>query len=215
MIKLFILLFCFCALNLKAQNGIDISHHNKLNDEDWKELINKKNIKFVYIKASEGKNFKDPNFKINYDKARQHKLLIGAYHFYNDGISPKDQFNNFISITKKYKLDLIPVIDFEKNGFKNKYKKYDRLENLRQLISLFYDYYNVYPIIYSDYILYNFTYSEIKSLVDYYWINCYNSFFCNFIKSDIKQYRININEKEIDFNITKNLNDFKIKSKVE
>ena len=206
---IFILLFYSMSLN--AQNGIDISHHNNLTDKDWAEIL-KNNVKFVYIKASEGKSFKDPAFKKHYNQAKKHKLLIGAYHFYNDNCSPESQFNNFINSVKGYELNLIPVIDFETGGFRNNYNKYNRLENLRELILLFYDYYNVYPIIYTDYYLYNSTYSEIKSITDYFWINCGNKFFSKFIEADIKQYRISINKKEIDFNTTDKLSKIIIKN---
>lgn len=207
--KVILLLICFLSLNVNAQNGIDLSHHNKLNDRDWSEIINY-NVKFVYLKASEGRSFKDPAFKKYYSQAKKYKLLVGAYHFYNDEVSPREQFNNFVNATKGFKLDLVPVIDFERKGFRSSYDKYDKLENLRQLVLLFYDYYNVYPIIYSDYILYNFTYSEIKMLVHYFWINCGYKFLCPFVNSEIKQYRINVNKKEIDFNIVKNINNIKL-----
>lgn len=203
-ILLFTLLF---SLSLKAQNGIDISHHNNLNEKDWMEILNK-NVKFVYIKASEGKCFKDPDFKKNYNQAKKYKLLVGAYHFYNDKVPPIAQFNNFVNATKEYKLDLIPVIDFERKGFKNICDKYDRLENLRQLVLLFYDYYKVYPIIYTEYLLYNFTYKEIKSLVNYYWISCKYSFLFPFVNGDIVQYVTRINNKELDYNVTNKLKNF-------
>ena len=38
-------------------NGIDISHHNRV---DWKQIKADKDIKFCYIKATEGKSFRDP-----------------------------------------------------------------------------------------------------------------------------------------------------------
>ena len=38
-------------------NGIDISHHNRV---DWKKIKADKDIKFCYIKATEGKSFRDP-----------------------------------------------------------------------------------------------------------------------------------------------------------
>ena len=203
-----VVLICFLGLNIKAQNGIDLSHHNILTDKDWKKIINK-NVKFIYLKASEGKFFKDPSFRKHYNQAKKYKLLVGAYHFYNDNVSPKEQFNNFVNATKGYNLDLIPVIDFERKGFRNNYDKYDRLENLRQLVLIFYNYYKVYPIIYSEYLLYNFTYPEIKSLVNYYWISCKYSIFKTFVNADIVQYTTTINGKEVDFNMSKNINKLK------
>ena len=47
-------------------NGIDISHHNKVNCDEIKK---DSNIKFCYMKATEGKSFRDPMCKQHAIKA--------------------------------------------------------------------------------------------------------------------------------------------------
>ena len=48
--------------NTKRQyDGIDISHHQ--GKIDWKEVAKDKQIKFVYIKATQGTSIKDKNYE--------------------------------------------------------------------------------------------------------------------------------------------------------
>lgn len=64
----------------KGFDGIDVSHHN--GQIDWKTLRkNNKNIQFVYVKATEGKNHVDKNYLINASEAHKQKFKVGIYHF--------------------------------------------------------------------------------------------------------------------------------------
>ena len=49
-------------------NGIDISHHNVV---DWKKIRKNKDIEFCYIKATEGKSFRDPMCKKHAKRAKK------------------------------------------------------------------------------------------------------------------------------------------------
>ena len=58
--------------------GIDVSN--------WQGYIDYSQVKqdgidIVYIKASQGSDFKDPYFDINYDNAKANGLNVGFYHF--------------------------------------------------------------------------------------------------------------------------------------
>ena len=57
--------------------GFDISHHQ--DDINWKKYPQK--FQFVYLKATEGGDYKDPKFQENWLKAREHGFHVGAYHF--------------------------------------------------------------------------------------------------------------------------------------
>ena len=128
----------------KTYNGIDISHHN---DVCWKCIAEDPYVKFCYIKATEGKYFVDRKCETNARDAKQIGLQIGLYHYFRTGISAKDQFNNFNKIFKKIESDLIPVIDVESIG--NDFSDINKVnKNLSELISLFYNEYKCYPIIY-------------------------------------------------------------------
>ncbi len=95
-------------------DGIDVSSYQK--DIDWSATAQDKNIKFVYVKATEGATYRSRHYQINIDNARQHGILVGAYHFFRPNISVERQFLNFTSIVKKEEQDLIPLIDIEVRG---------------------------------------------------------------------------------------------------
>ncbi len=90
--------------------GIDISHHQK--EIDW-PLLDQNGINFVIMKATEGGNFKDPRFKINWHKSKQTNLLRGAYHFYTFCKKALLQAQNFIQVVPKESNTLAPVVDIE------------------------------------------------------------------------------------------------------
>ena len=48
-------------------------YHNKLTSEDWAQLKSR-DIKFVYLKVSEGASYKDPMRFRHYNKAIQHGM---------------------------------------------------------------------------------------------------------------------------------------------
>ena len=69
-----ILAWYFCST--EQYNGVDISHHN---DVKWEALSNDSNIQFCYIKATEGKSFKDSDCSYNVKKANECNLHVGIY----------------------------------------------------------------------------------------------------------------------------------------
>lgn len=99
--------------------GIDVSHY-RLN-----ELINTSqldSISFVFIKATEGKNYINPNFYKEWNVAIKNKLYKGAYHFYRDKIDPMVQADYFYSKIKTVldSTSLPVVLDVEKESFSSK-----------------------------------------------------------------------------------------------
>lgn len=62
-----------------AFNGIDISHHNRV---DWEKIKENEAIKFCYIKATEGKSFRDPMCHKHAKHARENGLHVGLYHYF-------------------------------------------------------------------------------------------------------------------------------------
>ena len=128
--------------------GIDISHHQ--GDVDWEALNTGHHpdapISFVYIKASEGSDFKDLRFKENFENARKHGFIRGAYHYFSTTSSGVSQANLFISMVKLGKGDLPPVLDIEEKP-KNK-KKY--IEEVKVWLKKVEEHYGVKPIIYAS-----------------------------------------------------------------
>ncbi|KAI0736426.1 glycoside hydrolase family 25 protein [Fomitopsis betulina] len=58
--------------------GVDISSYQ--GTVDFKTLVSN-GISFVYIKATEGTTYQDPDFSANYDGATSAGLIRGGYHF--------------------------------------------------------------------------------------------------------------------------------------
>lgn len=110
--------------------GIDISHNNG-GKIAWDSLYvmtdNKrrtvrdpysakeiKPVSFVFIKATEGASFKDPDFKDNWREAGKTSLRRGAYHFFRSSKDGETQARNFISTVGDMRIkDLPPVLDIE------------------------------------------------------------------------------------------------------
>jgi lysozyme len=92
--------------------GIDVSAHT--GNIDFKKLMNQK-IDFIYIKATEGEDFVDPKFEMNYSNALN-ILPIGFYHFFRFNKSGKIQANNFLNNIRDKKTNLPLVIDVEEWG---------------------------------------------------------------------------------------------------
>lgn len=93
--------------------GIDVSHHNPNPDFNQAKAAG---VEFVYIKASEGATFRDPQFQPNALNALKAGLHVGFYHFAHPGINqPEDEVKNFVDAISIFKYDLIPVLDLEVN----------------------------------------------------------------------------------------------------
>lgn len=96
--------------------GIDVSRHQGLIDWSKVKKWQDNPLHFVYIKASEGRSLKDRNYDYNIQEARKHGLLVGSYHFYTSWLEPVSQFEQFKSVIKSQKQDLIPMLDLEHKG---------------------------------------------------------------------------------------------------
>ncbi len=90
--------------------GLDISNHN--GDIDFDQVA-ADDYQFVFIKASEGKTYRDPAFGRNYRGARDAGLKVGAYHFFRNNRTGQEQADNFLTAIRGAALDLPVVIDLE------------------------------------------------------------------------------------------------------
>ncbi|SHF68710.1 glycoside hydrolase family 25 protein [Dysgonomonas macrotermitis] len=131
--------------------GIDISHHNPI--LNWIEVKNE-GVSFAYIKATEGITHDDRNYPYNYKLAKENGVRIGSYHFYNFGVSGREQAKHFIKVATCEPGDLLPAIDVEHSPA-NPYSK-DTLfvrsviKELKILENELYEYYGHHPIIYTN-----------------------------------------------------------------
>jgi lysozyme len=89
--------------------GIDISKW----DGNWDASKAKQaGATFVYIKASQA-TYTDPQFLVNWQKAKDAGLLRGAYHYLDYTMPGIDQANYFADLLKNDPGELTPVIDYE------------------------------------------------------------------------------------------------------
>lgn len=95
--------------------GIDVSHHQ--GNIDWEVVGEADDLKFAFIKATEGERMHDKLFTQNLHGARNARLKVGAYHFFLPGVDGKTQFENFRKVVGK-DIDLKPVLDLEETKAK-------------------------------------------------------------------------------------------------
>ena len=130
-------------------HGIDVSHHQ--NNIDWKALkemqVKEIKIGFAFIKATEGLERVDNDFRRNWFNAKQSSLPRGAYHFFISSKSGKAQAQNFIETVSLKKGDMPPVLDIETaNGA----SATDIQQRAKDWLDMIERHYKVKPIIYTN-----------------------------------------------------------------
>ncbi|WP_299843947.1 GH25 family lysozyme [uncultured Roseovarius sp.] len=96
--------------------GIDVSHFN--GDINWQNMA-ADGVKFVYIKATQGKDIVDAKFEANWTGAKAAGLKVGAYHFLSSLDPAEEQVTNFLNTYQKLGVekggdaDLPAVLDVE------------------------------------------------------------------------------------------------------
>ncbi|XDD52120.1 GH25 family lysozyme [Leptospira sp. WS92.C1] len=122
------ILFVYPSKEKYPIRGIDVSNHQ--GKIDWTQ-IPKSEISFVYIKASEGGDFKDKSFRYNWEEAKKAGLKVGAYHFFTLCRNGNEQADNFIATVPKETNSLPPVLDLE---FTGNCKDRPKIENVQKEI---------------------------------------------------------------------------------
>ena len=168
------------SLKTYPVQGIDVSHHQ--GEINWSS-IPKDKVKFVYIKATEGGDWRDPMFTQNWTGAKNSGFEVGAYHFFTlcrDGITQAKNFMNLVDTSNGM---LPPVIDLEYVG--NCAARPSREEFLLQLSDFVQEWQTFYmrkPVFYTTKEFYH-DYLEGTDFVSYsLWIRDI------FAKPDVKDY---------------------------
>lgn len=153
--------------------GIDISHYQ--GEIDWELLqnamIEKSPIRFVVMKATEGASKVDPSFNENFQQAREYGFIRGAYHFWSNKSSARQQAYFFLDKVPLEVGDLPPVLDVEHKPADKSVEDFQR--DVLTWLHIVEDRYHVKPIIYT---YYKFKMTNLNSPVfdDYpYWIAHY------------------------------------------
>ena len=100
-------------------HGIDVSKYQQSISWEDVKAMNVKGVKinFAFIKATEGTERIDENFRRNWFNTQKSGIARGAYHFFISSKSGKAQAENFLETVRLQKGDLPPVLDIEQaNG---------------------------------------------------------------------------------------------------
>ena len=152
--------------------GVDVSSYQASIDMN---KLKEQNIKFIYIKATEGSKMQDNNISENWENAKNADLLSGAYHFFSYDSEGKTQAENFINtLGKEIKGRLLPAVDVEYYGDKEKNPpdKEDVVRELKIFLETLEEEYGVKPLIYTRADIYN---KYLKGEFDQYkkWISSF------------------------------------------
>ena len=129
--------------------GVDVSSYQADIDMD---ILKEQNIRFIYIKATEGSSTQDDRFAQNWENAEKAGLLSGAYHFFSYDSAGITQAENFIdTVGPDMKGRLLPAVDVEYYGDKeeNPPKKEDVVRELKIYLERIEEEYGVRPLIYT------------------------------------------------------------------
>jgi lysozyme len=152
--------------------GFDVSQFQ--GDINWHTvdfLEGKYPLNFVFIRATAGNNKVDKCFYKNWESAKKHQIIRGAYHYYRPDENSTDQASHFINNVALEKGDLPPVLDIEQ--MPKKQSMTEMKKGLRNWLEMVDKHYNVKPIIYTGSSYYeDFLKKEFKEYP--FWIANYN-----------------------------------------
>ncbi|MCB1386767.1 MAG: glycoside hydrolase family 25 protein [Nitratireductor sp.] len=132
-------------------HGVDVSRWQ--GRIDWPHL-RRQGANFAYIKATEGDDFADPEFRRNWNAAASAGVPRGAYHFFHWCSYGSHQAEWFIRNVPKEKGALPPVIDVEWNHASRTCRYKPSPAIVRQKMKVFMEkverHYGQKPIIYTS-----------------------------------------------------------------
>lgn len=132
--------------------GVDVSHHQGV--INWPVLAGE-GIRFVYMKATEGGDFKDRRFTDNWREAKEAGLAVGAYHFFLPGKTGREQAENFIASVPVETDSLPPVLDVECPVPPSAPEREAIRVRIRECLALMAERYGKTPVIYATYEAYD------------------------------------------------------------
>lgn len=149
-----VIIFAVSLWNFLLQNsirsypvkGIDVSHHQ--GRIDWKQISG---VDFVFIKATEGKDFVDPRFFENWEGARLKGIPRGAYHFFRFGTDGGEQAKHFLATVKNESGLMRPVVDVEFAGNRSRKPSVEEFQQeLQVYMEMIREEWGDEPIVYTD-----------------------------------------------------------------
>ncbi|MCB2406368.1 glycoside hydrolase family 25 protein [Hymenobacter lucidus] len=129
-------------------HGIDVSSYQGI--IDWKTVAEHQ-VRFAFIKASEGVTLRDARFRRNWREARAAGVYRGAYHYFQPNYDGAKQANLFTRTVPLSPGDLPPVLDVEAPEFHDVAVMRRGVGTWLRLVER---HYGVRPILYSNYSFY-------------------------------------------------------------
>jgi lysozyme len=111
--------------------GIDVSHHQ--GPIDW-DAVKRDRVRFAYVKATEGADWRDPRFDENWRGAGRAGVARGAYHFFTFCTPGAPQAENFLAALRDRGGELPPVADVE---FTGNCTRWESIERIRHELAVF------------------------------------------------------------------------------
>ncbi|MBL8595351.1 MAG: glycoside hydrolase, partial [Devosia sp.] len=130
--------------------GIDVARYQE--NVDF-AAAQRDGISFVFMKATQGKDYIDPNFAANWERARVAGMPRGAYHFMNWCSPAAEQAAWFAAMVPPDPYALPPVLDLEwQNGSSCRPNKNrdETLAKVRTMLEAMERHSGKLPIIYTD-----------------------------------------------------------------
>ena len=151
-----------------AIHGIDVSHYQA--QINW-PLVAQQNIKFAFVKATEGESLKDSLFAKNWTAMKEVGLHRGAYHFFRPTKPASIQADHFLKQVQLEPGDLPPVLDVEVT---DGVEEGPLLSRMKTWLAIVERHCGIRPIIYTNL---NFYHRHLAGYFDDYpiWIARYSS----------------------------------------
>lgn len=130
-------------------HGIDISRYQ--GNIDWRR-VRTSGVSFAFIKATEGGDHADPNFRRYWYEAGQARIPRGAYHYFYFCRSGAQQAAWFIANVPRERGALPPVLDLEWTASKtcpHRPPSWEVLREAKIFKDILHRYYGQRPIIYT------------------------------------------------------------------
>ena len=104
---------------------------------------------FILVKSTQGTTLRNEFFKSQFEGAKEHGIVRGAYHFLSPNSSGKEQARYFIANTPLVSGDMPPVLDLEINRRTMARNHAKILRIAREWLTEIEKHYKVKPIIYT------------------------------------------------------------------
>lgn len=129
--------------------GIDVSHHQ--GRIDWERVGASGDVRFVFVKATEGTTHVDRRFRSNWRGAHDQGLRVGAYHYLSLCRTGAAQAQHFVKTVPVVQGMLPPVVDIEPDARCNRGSRLASMGTaVKEWVDVVEAHYGVRPIVYTS-----------------------------------------------------------------